>query len=188
MEIMSDKADKTDKAALRATLLAARAALPVEMRDAANAAIAKHVLAWWHAQPLASLGVYWPMRNEPDLQAVYATLAGLGVQLALPVVQGPALPLRFAPWLPGEALQKDAMGVFVPARQTAFVQPAGLLIPCVGFTAQGMRLGYGGGFYDRTLAVRAPPQTVGIAYAAAQVRFAAGPFDVALGRIITELG
>ena len=128
------------------------------------------------------------MRKEPDVRAAYATLAGLGVQLALPVVDDSDLPLRFIAWTPGEALQKDAMGVSVPVSQTTCVQPEGLLIPCLGFTAAGLRLGYGGGFYDRTLAQEPRPLTVGIAYAAAQVNFAAEPFDVALQRIITELG
>jgi 5-formyltetrahydrofolate cyclo-ligase len=182
MEIMFDKAT------LRATLLARRTALTAAQCEAANTAIASHVIDWWRANPVPSLGVYWPMRNEPDVRGVYATLAGLGVQLALPVVDGPASPLRFIAWAPGEALQKDTMGVSVPLQQATCIQPAALLIPCLGFTAEGLRLGYGGGFYDRTLAVAPVPLTVGIAYAWAAVNFAAEPFDVPLGRIITELG
>ena len=182
MEIM------IDKATLRAKLLAGRATLSEAQCETANAAIAAHVLNWWRQHPVTSLGVYWAMRREPDVRAAYATLTELGVQLALPVVDGADLPLRFIAWTPGDALRKDAMGVSVPLSQTRCVQPEGLLIPCLGFTATGLRLGYGGGFYDRTLAGEPRPLTVGIAYAAAEVSFAAEPFDVALERVITELG
>lgn len=182
MEIMSNKAT------LRSQLLAARSALTAEAQASASAAIAGHVLAWWQANPVPVLGVYWPMRKEPDLRAAYEELGAHGVQLALPVVDGRDSPLRFIAWSPGAALRKDAMGVSVPEDQSLQVRPDALLIPCLGFTAQRLRLGYGGGFYDRTLAAAPRMQSVGIAYAAAAVEFEAEPFDVALGRIITERG
>lgn len=182
MEIMGDKA------ALRNKLLVERAGFSDADRQRADAAIAAHVLAWWEANPVPVLGVYWPMRKEPDLRVAYDTLAARGVRLSLPVVDAADAPLRFRAWQPGEALQKDSMGVWVPLPQAAGVRPDALLIPCLGYTAGRFRLGYGGGFYDRTLAAMPGVQTVGIAYAAALVSFAAGPHDIALGRIITEGG
>jgi 5,10-methenyltetrahydrofolate synthetase len=90
----------------------------------------------------------------------------LGARLLLPVVVQKDAALEFAEWRIGEAMVKDAMGVAVPAElrlQAAY--PPALLVPCLGFNPQGYRLGYGGGFYDRTLARHEPrPQTLGIAY------------------------
>ena len=182
MEIMSDKAT------LRRQLLAARNALSDQAVADAGAAIASHVLAWWQANPVPVLGVYWPMRKEPDIRTAYDALHRLGARLALPVVDGRDAPLRFLAWAPGDALQKDAMGVAVPMASSAPLQPDALLVPCLGFTARRLRLGYGGGYYDRTLAIPPVPQTAGIAYASAAVEFDAGPYDVALDRIITDRG
>ena len=177
----------TAKADLRKRLLAARRALDAATRAAWDHAIGAQVVAWWRAAQPAALGVYWPLRDEPDLHAAYAELARLGARLLLPVVVEKHAALEFAEWRIGEAMVKDAMGVAVPAdlRLQAAYPPA-LLVPCLGFNPQGYRLGYGGGFYDRTLAREPRPQTVGIAYRCLQVRFDSDGHDVALDRIVTE--
>jgi len=126
------------------------------------------------------------MQDEPDLRAAFAQLAARGVKLALPVVTAPAAPLAFAAWAPGDALVKDALGVSVPASLDLVPCPQALLIPCVGFNAARFRLGYGGGYYDRTLAVVPRPLTVGIAYACLAASFDAAPHDIALDTILTE--
>jgi 5-formyltetrahydrofolate cyclo-ligase len=174
------------KTALRHLLLASRRAISADLRHQWDAAIGNQVLAWWTAHPLLTLGVYWPIRGEPDLRPTYADLATRGVHLSLPVVAGKNLPLTFAAWAPGDALVKDAMGISIPAKIDVVIAPDALLIPCVGFNHSRMRLGYGGGFYDRTLAAAPRPLAIGIAYACALATFDADPHDIRLDRIITE--
>ena len=176
----------TEKAALRRSLLAARRAIDPAARAAWDAAIGARVLAWWETARPAMLGVYWPLRGEPDLGPAYAALAAAGAQLALPVVLQADAPLAFAAWTPGEAMVRDSMGVAVPAALRLVARPPALLVPCLGFNAQRFRLGYGGGYYDRTLAPAPPPATVGIAYACLAAAFADAPHDVALDLVITE--
>ncbi|HYC41400.1 MAG TPA: 5-formyltetrahydrofolate cyclo-ligase [Noviherbaspirillum sp.] len=173
------------KATLRRELLANRQAITPEVRNAMNAAIARHLLAWQNAHPAGILGVYWPIKGEPDLRECYAVLAEQGTRLALPIVVDRDAPLRFLSWKPGDAMIRDSYGVAIPASGEE-VQPDALLIPCVGFNEQLYRLGYGGGFYDRTLAQVGRPVTVGIAYECARARFDADAHDVPLDYLITE--
>ena len=178
-----------DKAALRKSLAQLRAGVPAPQRALWDAAIGARVLAWWGAAQAGRagpFGVYWPLRSEPDLSGAYADLAAAGVRLALPVVLARDAALGFAEWTPGEAMVKDRMGVAVPAQLRMVPRPPVLLIPCLGFNGQGYRLGYGGGFYDRTLEAPPRPQTVGVAYACLRAEFAGAPHDVALDMIITE--
>jgi 5,10-methenyltetrahydrofolate synthetase len=84
-------------------------------------------------------------------------------------------------------MHKDEMGVAVPEVLRFTERPPALLVPCLGFNEQRFRLGYGGGFYDRTLEHAPRPTTLGIAYACLEEQFASAPHDVALDRIITEL-
>ena len=175
-----------DKAALRKALLAARGALDPARKAGWDASIVARVLAWWRAHRMPALGVYWPLRGEPDLSAAYVELAQAGVQLALPVVVARDAPLAFTAWTPGEPMLKDGMGVAVPASLRPVPRPPALLVPCLGFNAQGYRLGYGGGYYDRTLEEAPRPLTVGIAYAFSAAAFDSAPHDVALDKIITE--
>ncbi|MGS0742251.1 5-formyltetrahydrofolate cyclo-ligase [Glaciimonas sp. GG7] len=179
------------KTHLRSTLLTLRQTIPEEKRRAFNAVIGKHVIDWATSlakdHPEVVIGVYWPIRNEPDLRPTYAALIAQGVRLALPMVVSKDAPLRFMRWTPGDAMQKDSFGVAVPA-DGAIVSPQALLIPCVGFNRQRLRLGYGGGFYDRTLALDPRPATVGIAYSSGLVAFDGAAHDIALDLILTEMG
>jgi 5-formyltetrahydrofolate cyclo-ligase len=174
--------NKTD---LRRSLLAVRQAMTPEQRANYDAAIAAQLRLWLKANPLRILGVYWPIRSEPDLRTLYADLSREGMQLALPVVVGKDAPLAFAAWTPGDPLERDAHGVPTPVKRD-FVSPEGLLIPCVGINADNNRLGYGGGFYDRTLATKPGPLAIGIAYACSRAAFSADPHDVALDMVITD--
>ena len=176
-----------NKADLRRTLLAARSAIAADARLQYDAAIGAQVLAWWRTRPVQTLGIFWPMRGEPDLRKPYAELAAQGVQLALPLVVERDAPLQFAAWAPGDALVPDALGASIPAQTGVMLHPEALLIPCVGFNAERIRLGYGGGYYDRTLAVTPRPLAIGIAYANALATFEAAAHDVALDLIITEV-
>ena len=179
MQIMLNKTE------LRRSLLEARGALEADLRVCCDVAISGRVRAWLKKNPIRSLGVYWPIRSEPDLRDLYTDLSQQGVTLALPVVTGKNAPLAFAEWTPGAVLAVDAYGVPTPVKQKP-IQPAALLIPCVGFNADNIRLGYGGGFYDRTLATIPRPLAIGIAYASARASFSAGPHDVALDIILTD--
>jgi 5-formyltetrahydrofolate cyclo-ligase len=174
------------KTALRRQLLADRHAIAAEVRHAWDKAIGERVLAWWRANPAPTLGVYWPIRGEPNLRHAYDELARLGAQLALPMVNGRDAPLCFAAWQPGDVLIKDAHGVPVPQQAGAPVHPDALLVPCVGFSDELIRLGYGGGYYDRTLAVSPRPLAVGIAYAVSRAAFTGEPHDIPLDEVITE--
>lgn len=178
----------TEKHELRKKLLAMRKAMAPEEKAWRDKAIGERLLAWLEANPANCIGVYWPIQGEPDLTDVYRVLAERGAQLALPVVVRRDAPLVFHAWRPGDTLVTDAHGVMAPAERGAAVQPELLVVPCVGFNAQGYRLGYGGGYYDRTLAGEQPPRTVGIAYAACEAVFAVGEHDVAMGTVITEEG
>jgi 5,10-methenyltetrahydrofolate synthetase len=174
------------KTELRKQLLAARRAIDAGTRAAWDHSIGEQVVAWWRGHQSDTIGVYWPLRDEPNLHAAYAELARLGVRLLLPVVVEKHAALEFAQWEIGEAMVKDAMGVAVPAGLRMAPYPTALLVPCLGFNPQGYRLGYGGGFYDRTLAREPRPRTVGVAYACQEVEFAGDGHDIALDAILTE--
>jgi 5-formyltetrahydrofolate cyclo-ligase len=187
-----DKDFSVDKAALRKALLARRAAIEPHQKLEWDARIGAQLLAWWAARQDAGLhvdsvlGVYWPLRGEPDLQETYAKLADAGVQLALPMVLEKHAPLAFASWTPGEAMVKDSMGVAVPADQRLLGLPSVIVVPCLGFNEGRFRLGYGGGYYDRTLAVTPRPTTIGVAYSAQQVAFDSDLHDIGLDLVLTE--
>lgn len=176
------------KADLRKQLLNARRSLAADTRAQWDRAICAHLLAWCEAAGVTALGVYWPLHGEPDLQPAYAALAAQGVRLALPVVLEKAAPLAFTSWTPGEAMLKDGMGVAVPAHLRIVACPPALLVPCLGYNEGRFRLGYGGGYYDRTLARAPRPLTVGVAYASLAAQFGGDAHDIALDHIVTERG
>lgn len=177
-----------EKFMLRRRLLDARRAVPPDERAARDAALGAHVIAWCHAHGVRSLAVYCAIRGEPELLPAFTQLADEGVALALPIVAQTDAPLRFAAWRPGMAMVKDAMGVPVPAEIAFVAMPQALLLPCVGFNGKGYRLGYGGGYYDRTLAAQPRPLAVGVAYDEARAEFDVQAHDVALDAILTEDG
>ena len=174
-----------NKADLRQTLIKKRSALAADSRAQWNSAITANLLTWLERHPVSVLGVYWPIRGEPELDGAYSALAQKKVQLALPVVVTKNAPLAFACWKPGDPVVVDKYGIAVPP-DPQFVNPDALLIPCVGFNEQGFRLGYGGGYYDRTLAQAPRPKAIGIAYSCLQANFGADPHDIALDVLITE--
>lgn len=191
MENLSNSSINTSagKADLRRMLIAARRALPAAAKAQADARIAIHLSHWLalnQTHQTRVLGVFLQMPGEPDLAALYAQLHDSGVLLAMPVVLEKNTPLRYALWQPGDAVAKDASGTLAPVVRNNFVEPDVVLAPCLGFTASRLRLGYGGGYFDRTLAQVPRPLAIGIAYASAQVEFAASSHDVALDLIITD--
>jgi 5,10-methenyltetrahydrofolate synthetase len=175
-----------NKTELRRQLIASRIALENTQRLQWDNAIALHVQQVLKNHSIKSLGVYWPIRGEPDLQLMYEELALHGTALALPKVHAKDAPLSFVAWTPGEALKKDAYGTFTPDKPAMARYPDALLLPCVGFTRERMRLGYGAGYYDRTLALAPRPYAIGVGYSCALTEFEWGAHDIALDLIVTE--
>lgn len=174
------------KASLRKHLKARRASLDDSGKGERDGRIGAQVLAWWRRTRPPLLAVYWPLSGEPDLQETYRALAAEGAALALPVVVERHAALAFAAWMPGEAMATDPMGIAVPAQLRTVPRPPALLVPCLGFNEHGYRLGYGGGFYDRTLAGGVKPATLGIAYACQAAQFEAGVHDLPLDLVVTD--
>ena len=133
---------------------------------------------------------YWPIRSELDIRPSLERLVRRGHPLGLPVVVAKGAPLIFRLWRPGEPLVEAGFGTSVPTDDRPEVNPRVLLVPLLSFDRAGYRLGYGGGFYDRTMAaLRARQQTlaVGVAFAAQEIEAVPrGPFDQPLDWIVTE--
>lgn len=176
------------KSELRSTLLAKRQTLAADAKKTMDERIGERLLAWLPTTDVTLVGVYWPMRGEPDLDATFAVLHDSGTQLALPVVVSKDDPLKFIAWMPGEPMKADRYGVMTPAARHREVFPQLLVIPCVGFNRHCFRLGYGGGFYDRTVALKPRPKTVGVTYSFSEVVFAPDTYDIALDVLLTEEG
>lgn len=172
---------------LRRRLLDARAALAD--RTVREPALAARVARWLKTMPMARLAFFVPVRGEPDLTPVVVRWLAEqpGRQAALPVINGELL--EFAAWSPGAPMQAGQFGIAVPASSVRLA-PQVLLIPCVGVDAQRYRLGYGGGYYDRTLAaLKVRPVTVGVAFDCGRIAsIGPQPHDVRLDLAITETG
>ena len=138
-----------EKALLRRTLLQRREAFVASASSAcAGQALAGHVASLLHGHP-GAVAAYCAMRGEPD---PVPGVLDAGRTLALPVVLGRGQPLVFRAWNPGDPLEDGLWGTRHPAVLAPSVVPDVILVPVVGFAGSGARLGYGGGFYDRTLA------------------------------------
>lgn len=176
------------KPALRQSLLSLRGSLDDMQRAKWDAKIAEYIEHHLQTRSLTTLGIYFSTRNEPDLTALYDRLCQKGITLSLPVVVKKATPLRYAKWKPGDPLVKDSYGIATPENRDFVALPQALLIPCLGFTPEGFRLGYGGGYFDRTLELKPRPHMIGVAYACLETRFPIQEYDIPLDVIITESG
>ena len=156
-----------DLDALRKKLIATREALPDRLERAV--ALQASLRAWLISRKEKRIGAYWPIKGEFDtLPALYRWSEVSGERmLGLPVINRETKQLRFHAWFPGCPMEEDAFHIPKPKDTPAF-DPALLLVPCVGFGPDGVRLGYGGGYYDRSLPAMAPrPTAAGVAFAAA---------------------
>lgn len=155
--------------ALREAALARRASLPEDTRRRCDVALATHLEALLARLAPSVLGFCWPIRGEPDLRdAVGRWLARCPTRrAALPVVLEKQAPLSFRRWLPGIEMALDRHGIPYPAAGVT-LQPEVMLIPLNAFDAAGYRLGYGGGYFDRTLAAL-PSVAVGVGYELSRV-------------------
>jgi len=149
-----------DKRTLRSAMLAWRASLD----EAGRRAAADGLLATLRREkPIATpatVSGFWPIKEEIDIRPLMVELLNQGCQLALPVVQGKGLSLLFRAWRPGDSLEAGVFGTLQPSARREVVEPDALIVPLLACDEEGWRLGYGGGFYDRTLAGLRAKKTV----------------------------
>jgi 5-formyltetrahydrofolate cyclo-ligase len=176
----------------RIRLRAERDTLGVAERQAAGGAIGRR-LAELLRQRFGDLrgrvfSGYWPIKGEPDLRPLMADLHRAGVLVALPLVEVKAAPLVFRRWTPDTRMVRGDWNIPVPPPDAAQVTPEITLAPLVGWTDGGYRLGYGGGYFDRTLAALSPrPFAIGIGFESARLdTIFPQPHDIALQAIVTE--
>lgn len=180
------------KTALRQTAYAARKrAFDLRAETGAVAAATAHLLAAIGPAQGRVIAGYLPIRTEIDPRPAMAALHQAGAQIGVPVIAGPGLPLDFRLWTPDAALIPGPFGAMIP-QSGDWVIPDTLIVPLVGFDAACNRLGYGGGFYDRTLArlaAASPVRALGFAFAAQELPpLPLEPTDIPLDAIVTEAG
>ena len=177
------------KVEIRAATLAARDALSPEQLDADAVAVAARGLPFAVATGAVVAG-YAPIRSEFDPMPLLRKLADAGARLALPVIMGRGLPLQFRSFSFGQALVRGPLGILQPPAAAAELIPDILLVPLAAFDRSGHRIGYGAGYYDRSIeALRNRNRTmaVGLAFAAQEIdAIPAQPHDAALDYVLTE--
>ncbi|MCC0026782.1 MAG: 5-formyltetrahydrofolate cyclo-ligase [Brucellaceae bacterium] len=176
----------------RTRLRAQRMTLSVAERKSAGETLAAHLRTYLRKRFGDMRGqvfsAYWPIKGEPDLRPLMNELHKAGVTVALPVVEVKQAPLVFRRWTPETKMVRGDWGIPVPPPDAPEVISSITLAPVVGWTGDGYRLGYGGGYFDRTLAALTPrPFTIGIGYAAARLdTIFPQPHDISLDVIVTE--
>jgi 5,10-methenyltetrahydrofolate synthetase len=178
-----------DKAMLRKQLQAERQAMVDRHQRSVH--LQEVLRVWLVSRPERQIGAYWPIKGEFDaLPALFRWSEAEGVRrIGLPVINRETKQLKFHIWYPGCEMEEDAYGIPKP-KDTEQFEPQLLLVPCVGFGPKGSRLGYGGGFYDRTLAALSPrPVTVGVGFGHGFIPWLEPEaHDVPLDAILTEDG
>ena len=188
--------DKPDeKRALRQQLIEQRLAMPDRV---VRCDLLQRVMRIWLVnRPDTVIGAYWPIKGEFDpLPALHRWKEDGELleeqqlrRIGLPVVDKMHKTLKFHAWYPGCPMEEDAYGIPKP-KDTEVIIPTLLFVPCVGYGAGGFRLGYGGGFYDRTLATLEPrPYTVGLGFTYGFLDdLEPEPHDMALDAILNDNG
>jgi 5-formyltetrahydrofolate cyclo-ligase len=173
----------------RARLLARRVALRRAERERINAIITALLAERVPGLRNGCIGFCWPFKGEVDFRRFVGAAIDGGATAALPVVVERARPLEFWSWQPRMKLQRGIWGIPIPGERR-IAQPSVLLVPLIGFDPAGYRLGYGGGYFDRTLAVTAPkPLTIGIGYELGRLEtIHPQPHDIPMDAIVTENG
>ncbi|MGA8401078.1 MAG: 5-formyltetrahydrofolate cyclo-ligase [Stellaceae bacterium] len=179
---------KTWRRAERERLIALRMALSPAERRGMGERITTSL------QPIVAersgiLGIYWPFRAEFDPRPLVDSLVAAGRQVALPVVIDRRGPLEYRAWRPGEALTAGVWDIPIPEKRD-IVLPSMVLAPVVGFDRASYRLGYGGGYFDRTLGAMSPrPLAIGVGFGCQAIEtIYPQSFDIPMDMIVTEAG
>jgi 5-formyltetrahydrofolate cyclo-ligase len=178
------------KAALRLKARSTRAAIQHIARTPAAKAVAEHFFKSVSLRPNEIVAGYWRIKDEMDCQPILIRLMDSFQPVCLPVVLGDELPLELRLWEQGTPLYEAGFGTLAPSELSPQVEPDVIIVPLLGFDKRGTRLGYGGGYYDRTLErMSKKPRLVGIAFAAQEIDdIPRDAHDVPLDVIITEQG
>lgn len=171
----------------RQEITAARQALPAALHREKSRAIERHLDGFFSSLAVLLVGMYWPIRHEFDPLPFARRLIAAGGTVALPVVVGKGMPLEFRRWSPGARMEKGVYDIPYPAEGQA-VAPAALIVALLGFDEAGYRLGYGAGFYDRTLAsYGVKPLAIGVGFELGRLpTIQPQPYDIPMDHIITE--
>jgi 5-formyltetrahydrofolate cyclo-ligase len=179
------------KASLRRAALARREALPAEERRSAGLAVAERGLPVAVA-PGTVVSGFSPIKSEISPLPLLRWLADAGASLALPVMTGRVQPLTMRAWMFGAPLVPGVWGIREPPADAPEAFPDILIVPLLAFDSRGYRLGYGGGYYDRTIArlrTMKPVTAIGLSFAAQQIdEVPATPRDERLDLVLTEVG
>jgi 5-formyltetrahydrofolate cyclo-ligase len=175
--------------ALRNERLALREAMSAAEHRRASALIERHLYELLGAHASGCIGFCWPMRGEFDPRALVGGLLKRGWRACMPVVETPGAAMAFHAWQPASEMRHGPHGTVVPA-ETHPTLPDVLLLPLVAFDPAGFRLGYGGGYFDRTLAALRPrPLTIGVGFELARTEtIHPASHDIPLEVIVTEAG
>ncbi len=177
------------RSAERARLVAAREALSHETLEAHRLQIDRHVLDGFPGLARGALAFCWPIRGEYDARHLARTLRDRGALTALPVVVGKGKPLVFREWHPGVTLATGPLDIPYPADSPEVV-PDHVVVPMNGWDESGYRLGYGAGFFDRTLAsLQKRPLVIGVSYELARMpTIHPQAWDIPMDWVVTERG
>jgi 5-formyltetrahydrofolate cyclo-ligase len=173
----------------RHRLLALRTGVGSTERRLWGQQIERRLQALLGERPGISIGVYWPFQAEFDPRPVIDWLIGQGSAVALPAVVDKKGPLEYRAWRPGEALVGGVWNIPIPQNRDIVI-PHSVLAPLVGFDRECYRLGYGGGYFDRTLAALSPrPRAIGVGFELSRIAtIYPQPFDIPMDIVVTEVG
>lgn len=168
--------------------MARRAALDPAARQLAGRAALLKLMTALPLRPESVVAAFWPMAAEIDTRPLFEALAAFDVATCLPRMSGKRRPLSFCRFRPGDGLLEGPMRVLEPLPAARLEHPSIVVVPLLAFDDAGYRLGYGGGFYDRTLPTLAVGTfVIGLAFEAQRMpALPHEPTDVRLGRIVTE--
>ena len=177
------------RASLRREKLAARLALDPAAHAALSAGLEQHLAALLLPLAPQTLAFCAPVRGEFDARLLASRLIEQGWHAAMPVVTTVDAPMSFRAWTPSSTMGSDRYGIPIPADGAALI-PDIVLLPLVAFDARGFRLGYGGGYFDRTLAAMVPrPRAIGVGFELARVAdIRPQAHDIGLDAVVTEAG
>jgi 5-formyltetrahydrofolate cyclo-ligase len=193
MQVAKRSGDLTDlKRRARTAANVQRLQAHKTLGERAGLMLAQHELPVIRKEGFASVSGFYPYQAEINVLPLLARLGSEGWRTALPIVMAKGAPLTFRAWAPGEPTGRGIWDIHIPLDSAAELQPDVLLVPMLAFDRRGYRLGYGGGFYDRTLAELRklkPVVAIGVAYALQEMdEIPAAPYDEPLDWILTERG